>query len=507
MKKENLMASLLLGGMLAHPAAGMAQDGRLNVLLFTADDLDRNSLGCYGSEVPDISPNIDHFAAEGCIYSKAYVNAAISAPSRAIIATGLYGHNSGVMGFMKMKEGNNTPLLMEILRENGIRVGVLSKVSHSTPKTDFRWDYTIESEDLGYGRSPSRYYKYTRAFFEDCKASGKTFYLMVNSEDPHRPYQTPDGVFRKNAEAPSRYYSPEEVQVPDFVPDLPLVRKELSYYYNSVKRLDDTFGRVMQALEESGLKDNTLVIFISDNGIAIPFAKCNVYNASNRTPWIVRWPGVVKPGSRDDKNYISEVELMPTILEALKIKAPARLDGRSHLNLYSRGAATGNKMIFTQIDNKISGGPVPMRSVQNMDFVYIYNPWFDGERIYRNNNEGLTMRAMEEAALTDTVIAARVKLFRVRVPEEYYDLTSDPGCTVNLIGDPAYTSDVARARKAMLKFMRQSDDPVKELFMNRNEPPEACRRLLYEVFPQAAKYDEIKAQYSRKINDGNPEKD
>ena len=507
MKKENWIASFLLGGMLAPAATGLAQDVRLNVLLFTADDLDRNSLGCYGSEVPDISPNIDHFASEGCIYHKAYVNAAISAPSRAIIATGLYGHNSSVMGFMKMEEDNNAPLIMEILRENGIRVGVLSKVSHSTPKTDFKWDYTIETEELGYGRSPSLYYKHTRAFFEDCKASGKHFYLMVNSDDPHRPYQTPDGVYMKNAEAPSRYYSPDEVQVPDFVPDLPLVRKEMSYYYNSVKRLDDTFGKVMQALEESGLKDNTLVIFISDNGIAIPFAKCNVYYASNRTPWIVRWPGVVMPGTRDDKNYISEVDLMPTILEALKIKAPAKLDGKSHLNLYTRGAGTGGKTVFTQIDNKISGGPVPMRSVQNTSFVYIYNPWSDGERIYTNNNEGLTMRAMEEAARTDTAIAARVKLFRVRVPEEYYDLTSDPGCTVNLISNPAFDSEIAKARKAMLKFMKQSRDPVLKLFVNRNVSPEIRQRLLYEVFPQAVKYDEIKARYSRKIDDGSNVKD
>ena len=503
MKKENLMASLLLGGMLGNPAAGLAQSSRLNVLLFTADDLDRNSLGCYGSEVPDISPNIDHFASEGCIYTKAYVNAAISAPSRAIIATGLYGHNSSVMGFMKMREDNNAPLIMEILRENGYRVGVLSKVSHSTPRADFKWDYTIETEDLGYGRSPSRYYKYTRAFFDECKASGKPFYLMVNSDDPHRPYQTPDGVFRKNAEAPTRYYSPEEVQVPDFVPDLPLVRKELSYYFNSVKRLDDTFGKVMQALEESGLKDNTLVIFISDNGIAIPFAKCNVYYASNRTPWVVRWPGVIRPGTKDDKNYISEVEMMPTILDALKIKTPAKLDGKSHLSLYTRRAGTGNRMVFTQIDNKISGGPTPMRSVQNNGFVYIYNPWSDGERIYTNNNEGLTMRAMEEAARTDTVIAGRVKLFRLRIPEEYYDLTTDPGCTVNLINKPAYSREVAMARKSMLKFMKQSDDPVRKLFVNRDKSPEMRQRLFYEVFPQAVKYDEIKSRYSRKIDDGN----
>jgi N-sulfoglucosamine sulfohydrolase len=492
MKKKELVTSFLLGGILVNPASGLIQNDKMNVILFTADDLDRNSLGCYGSQVPDISPNIDRFAAEGRIFDRAYVNASISAPSRAIMATGLYGHNSGAMGFMKMKEGDANPLLMEILRENGYKVGVLSKVSHSTPKSTFRWDYTIQNSDLGNGRSPSLYYKYLKAFFEECASSGDPFYLMVNSDDPHSP-------FRNNSEAPSRFYSTEEVQIPDFVPDLPLVREELSYYFNSVKRLDDTFGKVMLALEEVGLKDNTLVIFISDNGIAIPFAKSNVYYASNRTPWIVRWPGIVKPGTHDRYNYISGVELMPTILEALNITRPSGLDGESHLDLYINGGQRATKTIFTQIDNKISGGPTPMRSVQNADFVYIYNAWSDGERVYVNNNEGLTMKAMEAAARDDDEIAGRVKLFRLRVPEEYYDLTTDAGCIKNLIADPAYAKKIRRAEKEMRRHMKNSHDPLLKLYDNRHKSARITQELFYEIFPETFWYDEDKARYSRKM--------
>lgn len=500
-----MVTSVLLGGILANPASGLIKSDKMNVLLFTADDLDRNSLGCYGSRVPDISPNIDHFASEGLIFDRAYINASISAPSRAILATGLYGHNSGVMGFMKMKESSTDLLLMEILRENGYKVGVLSKVSHSTPKSTFKWDYTIQHTELGNGRSPSLYYKYSKAFFEECASAGNPFYLMVNSDDPHRPYQTPDGLYRNNSEAPSRLYSPDEIEVPEFVPDLPQVREELSYYFNSVKRLDDTFGRVMLALEEAGLKENTLVIFISDNGIAIPFAKSNVYYASNRTPWIVRWPGIIQSGSRDRLNYISGVELMPTILEALKIKAPSDLDGESHLDLYIKGGQRSTRSVFTQIDNKISGGPTPMRSVQNSEFVYIYNPWSDGERVFVNNNEGMTMKAMEAASLSDSEIAGRVKLFRFRVPEEYYDLTSDPGCTTNLINDPAYEKQIRVAEKEMKKFMKKSHDPLLKLFKNRNKSPQVTRQIFYGIFPEAVWYDEDKSNYSRKMPGRNGE--
>lgn len=111
MKSNNLYVTLLIGGTLINSNILSGQSKKLNVLLFTADDLDRNSLGCYGSKVPDISPNLDRFASEGIRFANAYVNAAICAPSRGIIATGLYGHNSEVMGFMKMKEGNDIPLI------------------------------------------------------------------------------------------------------------------------------------------------------------------------------------------------------------------------------------------------------------------------------------------------------------------------------------------------------------------------------------------------------------
>ncbi len=97
-----------------------AQDKKpLNILLFTADDLDKQSLGCYGGKVEDISPNIDNFASEGLMFNHVYVNNSICTPSRGILVTGLYGHNSGIMGFMKMPPDRTTPLIMEVMRQHG----------------------------------------------------------------------------------------------------------------------------------------------------------------------------------------------------------------------------------------------------------------------------------------------------------------------------------------------------------------------------------------------------
>jgi len=166
-----------------------AQDNQpLNILLFTADDLDKFSLGCYGSEVQDISPNIDKLASEGLLFNHAYVNNSICSPSRGILATGLYGHNSGIMGFMKMPANNNHPLLMEVMKQHEYQVGVLSKVEHSTPKESFNWDFVYKQSALGYGRNPDLYYQRAKEFFQQSKNTGKPFYFMVNSDDPHRPF-------------------------------------------------------------------------------------------------------------------------------------------------------------------------------------------------------------------------------------------------------------------------------------------------------------------------------
>ncbi|MEE8452687.1 MAG: sulfatase [Thermoguttaceae bacterium] len=445
------------------PASGQT---RYNVLLFTADDMHAESMRTYGSKVEDLTPQLDRFAATGMVFTRAHVNAAICAPSRAVFATGLYSHNSGAMGFMPARPG--TPDIVTTLRKAGYLTGILGKVGHSTPVPEMQWDYHFDQKDLGNGRSPTLYYDRSKVFLERCKSERKPFYFMVNSHDPHRPYCNPERLTR-GAEMPSKTYAPEDVEVPGFVPDLPGVREELAMYQNSTRRLDDTFGKVMQALEESGFADNTLVLFMSDNGIAIPFAKCNAWFHSTHTPMIVRLPGMVKPGTRDDVHFVSSVDLMPTFLELTGVEGPEKLDGRSFLPLLEGHSQKGREFVFTQIDKKAGSDAVPMRCVQDAGFGYIYNPFSDGKHWYRNNNEGGTMAAMNKAAETDPKIARRVQLFRYRVPEEFYDLEKDPDCLDNLIDDPQYATEVQKLRKKLDGWMVDTGDPMLEAFRHKGD--------------------------------------
>lgn len=457
---------------------------RVNVLLFTADDLHAESLGVYGSKVPDLTPNLDRFAAQGMLFNRGHVNVAICAPCRAVIATGLLSHNSGAMGFMKARPG--TPDIVTAFQSAGYLAGILGKVSHSTPTTTMKWDYAFDQKELGNGRNPQIYYERCVAFFDRCRKEDKPFYFMVNSHDPHRPYCNPEKL-TKGAAMPSRTYQPGEVEVPGFLPDLPGVREELAHYQNSTRRLDDTFGRVMQALDESGRAEDTIVAFISDNGIAVPFAKCNTWFHSSRTPFLVRWPGRVKPGSLDDAHFVSAVDLKPTFLEVAGVAGPERLDGRSFAPLLQGKPQKGRDFMFTQIDSKAGGDGVPMRCVQDARFGYIYNPFSDGRHVYRNNNEGRTFAAMAAAAETDPAIAARVQLFRMRVPEEFYDLEKDPDCLNNLIGKAEFQDEVARYRRRLESWMKRTGDPMLPALQNRSDRAKVDAVLLKTYGPPKVK--------------------
>jgi N-sulfoglucosamine sulfohydrolase len=447
-------------------AQGAEPPKRLNILLFTADDLHHESVGAFGGRPADLTPHLDRFATQGMRFDRAHVNAAICAPSRAAIATGLYSHRSGAMGFMKAREG--TPDIVTTFQKAGYRAGILGKVGHSTPTESIRWDYQFDQRDLGNGRNPAIYYQRCRTFFEGCRKDGAPFYFMVNSHDPHRPFCNPDKLM-PGAAMPSKTYGPADVPVPGFLPDLPGVRQELSQYLNSARRLDDTFGTVMQALEESGYAEETLVVFLSDNGIAVPFAKCNTWFHSTRTPLLVRWPPVVKPGSEDREHFVSGVDLFPTFLEAAGVKGPPALDGRSFVPLLRGQPQDGRDCVFTQIDRKADGDAVPMRCIQDGHYGYIYNPFSDGTHRYRNNNEGQCMRAMEAAARDDPAVAARIRLFRYRVPEELYDLPKDPDCLKNLIDGPDHRAPLQAMRTRLESWMEQTGDPMLEAFRNRSD--------------------------------------
>jgi len=443
--------------------------GRLNILLITADDMNYDSVGVAGCRVPEVTPNIDRLAADGVRFIQAHVTIAVCQPCRSVLMTGRYPHRNGAMGFEPIDV--KVPTLQEHLREAGYLNGILGKVSHLEPVEKFCWDFVVKQDELGQGRSPAEYGRHARAFFERAKAEQKPFFLMANSLDPHRPFagseQERNYAERRNVAFPgvSRSYRTDEVEVPPFLPDLPDVRREVAQYFASVHRCDETVGAVLTALADAGLAEHTLVMFLSDNGMAFPFAKTNCYLASTRTPWIVRWPNVTEGGRVDDRHFISGIDFMPTVLEAAGVPAPAGMDGRSFAPLLAGRTQHEREDVFTVFHETSAKRAYPMRCVQNRRFGYIYNAWSDGQTVFHNESQsGLTFRAMQAAAENDPAVAARVRLFQYRVPEELYDIEKDPHALRNLADDPAHRDVLARMRERMDEVMANCDDPLLPVF-------------------------------------------
>jgi N-sulfoglucosamine sulfohydrolase len=410
------------------------------------------------------------------------VTIAVCQPCRSVLMTGWYPHRSGGEGFHRIRK-TDTPTLVEILAQAGYRCGILGKVGHCTPKASIRWDMSRDMGQLGLGRDPKLYHDAAREFFDQSAKAGRPFFFMANSHDPHRPFSGSDQERAawgdREITRPSRIFSQTEVEVPGFLPDLPEVRREIAEYYSSARRCDDTVGAVLKALAESGQENHTLVIFLSDHGMPLPFAKTNCYLHSTHTPWIVRWPGKVKPGSLDAEHFISGIDLMPTVLEALGLPRPDGMDGFSFLPLLTGGRQEGRERVFTQFHETSGRQRYPMRCVQDKRFGYIFNAWSDGKRVFRNESQsGRTMKAMQAAAREDPKIAARVKHFLYRTVEEFYDFQKDPDARQNLIGDPKYRREIDRLRGELARWMERTKDPALEAFRSRSV--EALRKFMAE---------------------------
>lgn len=459
----------------AQDIAPKAPTKPLNVLLITADDLNFDSLGTYGCKVPGITPNLDKLAADGIKFNHAHVNIAVCQPSRQTLMTGRYPHTNGALGFDPIDE--KVPTLQEKLRDAGYLNGILGKEKHLQPMARYCWDMVATEKDLadgaGIGRSIEKYHSYTKEFLEIAATSNKPFFLMANLHDPHRPFagskQELD-AWGKNLPKFTRQIKEDEVNVPGFLPDLPDIKKEIAEYYTSVFRCDQAVGAVLRALKEAGQEENTIVMFLSDNGIAVPFAKSNCYLHSTKTPWIVRWPGKIQAGSVNSGHLISGIDFMPTVIDALGLEKVEGMNGESFVPLLEGKTQDGREYAFTEYHRTFAREAFPTRAIQSKKYGYIINFWADRTPPMRmDSTSGITFKAMQEAATGDPNIAKRVKLFEHRVLEEFYDFETDPDGLNNLIKSPEHQMEIHKMRNLLKARMKATGDPALDAFENLND--------------------------------------
>jgi N-sulfoglucosamine sulfohydrolase len=473
--RESLADAAGVGGtakpLAAAPERKMAKAGSPNILFITMDDMNWDSMGAYGCPVPEITPHMDGLAAEGMRFQYAYNQTSSCVPSRNTYQTGRYPHTSGVLSFFNVDADFQT--LPEILRENGYFTGCVNKPRDTSITDDYEkyWDYQHIMKGADKRGGPT-YSTHLNTFLDEVAAEGRPFYCVVNIADPHKPFfDDPSGVKQGfNKFAPSRRFETSEVTIPGFLPQHPEIHEEMRNYYNSVKRGDDCVGAVLETIRRRGYAENTVVIFISDHGMPLPYAKSSLYADGLRTPWVIKWPGRVEAGMLDTGHMVSAIDFMPTVLDIADLEHPRGIQGKSVLPAIMGNPVDGLDRVYGEFNDNAGGLSFPMRAIHTKRFNYVFNAWGTGSHTFVSaatwhKSEGV----MKRLAKTDPEVAQRYSFLLHRCVEEFYDLEKDPFALNNLIGDPAYAEAVEAMRSDMEAWMRETNDYVLEAFLLRDD--------------------------------------
>lgn len=446
----------------------------LNLLIITVDDMSADSVGTFGCKLPDTTPNIDKLAAQGLRFQYAHVQVGNCMPVRNVMWSGLYPHNNGVEGFYKVPDAKH-PHLVDLMKQGGYFTGIRNKVAHSTPYTPYGWDLVLDTTPSGkkaHVKDAKSYRLSVERGIQAARSAKKPFCLMMNISDPHKPFyaQGRGGATIPDPNVPTRVFKSEEVPVPGFLFDDPVVRKELAHYYSSVRRADDCVGQILAGLQASGEANNTLILFLSDHGMPLPFAKTQLYHHSTRTPLIVVWPGVTQPGSVDETHMVSTVDFLPTLLDVSGIENPGTMDGRSFADLIKGGTQENRDHVVKEYNENSGASRDPMRAIQTQRFLYIFNAWSNGKRVMATATTGTqTYRRMAKLAESNPELAARNDLYRHRVVEELYDVQNDPDCLRNLADNSAYENNLKNLVAMLDSDLAETGDPILEAFRARHD--------------------------------------
>jgi N-sulfoglucosamine sulfohydrolase len=444
---------------LAIPPVAPAQAPKApnNVVIVIADDLGMQ-LGCYGDKGIR-SPNIDALARRGVRFARAYATVSSCSPSRASLLTGLHTHQNGQYGLQHPPHSQQAHAWVQglpgLLRAAGYWTGIIGKV-HIGPASVYNF-YTEITKGLGGNRDVAAMAKAARDFVG--QREKKPFFLVYAFADPHRAREGFGNEMFANDPKEVRY-DPKDVTVPPHLPDQPEVRKDLAEYYQSITRMDRGVGLLIEALREAGVLADTLIIFLSDNGMPFPGAKTTLYEAGIHLPLIVAGPGV--PEGRTNHGIVSFIDVTPTVLDFAQTKGPKyKLPGRSLLPILGDDHPKGWTTAFASHQFHEITMYYPMRAIITPQYKLIVN--LAREREYplaadlwaSPSWQGIRTRRDKQMGQLG------VDAFLHRPAEELFDLVKDPHELHNRAVD-ADASDLQALtdlRSRLRAWRQETNDP------------------------------------------------
>lgn len=446
-------------------------EDRPNIVLIVSDDHGTDALGFLGNKVIK-TPALDMLAADGTYFTRAFATTSSCSPSRSVILTGLQNHANGMYGLQHKQHhfqsfDNIRSLPVILAQEGGYRTARIGKY-HLAPVKVYDFGEVLSegaaNDMASLARSPVEMAQKVRDFVT---RNDKPFFLYFATDDPHRafPFNTspaPNSFGNRKEGYPGVKevtYRPDQVIVPPFLPDSMAARKELAQYYQSVSRLDQGVGALLRLLKDTGKYENTLVIYLSDNGIAFPGAKTTLYDPGIHLPLIIRSPGQEYRGGHNN-DLVSWVDITPTILDYAGIQIGDRtFHGLSLKHAVDRQEELARSAIYASHSFHEIQMYYPMRMIRTGKFKLIHN--FAASMPYpvaRDLYESLIWQ--DFMASGEDVYGQRpVRQFTNRPTYELYDLENDPAEVVNLAGDAQYKMIFHDLKKNLREFQKTSDDP------------------------------------------------
>jgi N-sulfoglucosamine sulfohydrolase len=409
-----------------------------NFIVFIADDAAWNDFGTYGNNNIK-TPNINKLADEGVVFTNAFLTTSSCSPSRCSILTGRYPHSTGAPE-LHMPLPASQLLFAGELQKAGYYTAVAGKYHIGPKRAEF---------DSIYGGGPSGCENWVKAIQN--RPKDKPFFLWLAAIDPHRDY------FPNTIPEP---HSPADVIVPPYLPDNDSTRKDLALYYDEISRMDSYIGKVMKELEQQGAGENTLVIFMTDNGRPFPRAKTRLYDSGIKTPFIVRWPAKLKKGTAGA--LVSSIDIAPTFCELAGAELPETFQGVSFVPVLEDYSAQTRDYIAAE--HNWHDYQAHERAVRNKQYLYIRNafphlnasPPADAVR-------SITYREMIKLYHAGGLNQFQRDCFiEPRPAEELYDVVNDPYQFNNLAENPEYAKALEEMRKLLDAWTEKYDDKVPE---------------------------------------------
>ena len=418
-------------------ATALQAADRPNILMLTCEDSSPH-LGCYGDPNAN-TPNLDTLASRGLRYTRAWSNAPVCAPARTCLISGRWAPADGAEHMRsEVPMPNGHQMYPQMLRAAGYYCTNNRKEDYNLTKPEGVWD---ESSAKAHWKN---------------RPAGQPFFAVFNDETTHES--------KIRARPHTLIHDPAKVVIPAYMPDTPEIRHDWAQHFDNVTTMDGHVGEKLKELADSGLAEDTIVIFFSDHGTGIARSKRWPYDSGLRVPFIVHFPEKwkhlapkdYKPGGTSER-LISFIDLAPTLLSLVGVQPPDYLHGRAFAGQHIAEPRQFAYGFRSRMDERID----VTRSITDGRYVYIRNfmPHLpQGQYLAYMFEQASTRSWFEQFTSGKTVNAQQDAFWKPKPSEELYDLLEDPYETQNLAYGPKHDLERQRLSFALGQWLVETRD-------------------------------------------------